>query len=173
MSQSESAEVPCDRCHGTGRVTRPFTDEYGEPSDFGWVAEPCPDCGGTGKHARREAEQPERPRPLPTHRPGGMPVKDRQFVRHILAVHRDLLGDRGRLPGLRREVAGHARRHRRPRVRRPRRRAAGAGGRQREAGAHRGRGTRSEGQADVACPFPFPSLSKEFSYGQSSPQHDL
>jgi DnaJ-class molecular chaperone len=54
MSQSESAQVPCDRCRGTGRLTRPFTDEYGEPSYFGWVSEPCPDCDGTGKQAEQQ-----------------------------------------------------------------------------------------------------------------------
>jgi DnaJ-class molecular chaperone len=59
MSQFESAEVPCVRCRGTGRVSRPFTDEYGNPSYFGWVSEPCPDCGGTGQLTRREANDPE------------------------------------------------------------------------------------------------------------------
>ena len=38
----------CDRCDGRGRITTPWTDEYGNPSYGGWSSEPCPRCDGGG-----------------------------------------------------------------------------------------------------------------------------
>jgi hypothetical protein len=34
----------CLYCHGTGRLTVPHTDEYGEPSYGGFTSGPCPYC---------------------------------------------------------------------------------------------------------------------------------
>jgi hypothetical protein len=38
----------CDRCDGRGRITTPWTDEYGNPSYGGWSSCPCPICEGGG-----------------------------------------------------------------------------------------------------------------------------